>query len=223
MTQESMTGDQFISRVAGHEIWLESQECEDVTTTGLQIALSDLQISDLALRGRNLACIELIRCRIVDSVFVDCDLSYATLYETVFESCTFERCSFIKAEIQDGRFSSTTLMGCDLSRADLARACLSGVNLINCNLSWAWLYETDLRYATLDDINLVGAKLIRTKLYGLKKLLYRSHNLAQIEEVDVSADADRTDLLGSNALEALAHVDREWSKRRYHLENQASG
>jgi len=211
MTQKIITSDQFVPRVTGHETWLESQERGDATTTGLQIALSDFQISGLTLRGRNLACIELIRCRVIDSVFVDCDLSYATLYETVFENCTFERCSFVKAEIQEGRFLSTTLIGCDLSRADLARACLRGVNLINCNLSWAWLYETDLRHATLDDINLVGAKLIRTKLYGLKKLIYRSQNSVQIEEVDVSADADGTDLLGSNALEVLTHVG--WVER----------
>jgi uncharacterized protein YjbI with pentapeptide repeats len=193
-----IANDELRKRIDSHMRWLAGDKA-----SGNQLVLMDVLVSGITLTEDNLSCAEFIRCRIEESRFVKCDLSYSLLIDSVADGCSFLHCSLVKSDLRNARLSRADFSGSDLTRADLSRANLAYANLKRAILSWAWLVETDLRFANIEEARVEGTRFVKTKIFNTRQFHFGTLDRAVVTSVDSSPEGDGTEIGGVELLEAL--------------------
>jgi uncharacterized protein YjbI with pentapeptide repeats len=190
-------------RLQRHQSWVARDP-----TAGAEnrFALADAEIVGWELHLGNLCEAELVRCLIREARFTECDFTYSVLIDSAFRHSSFRSCQLRKADMRSARLEGTDFSGSDLSRCDFTESNLRGANLRGCSLNGAWLVQTDMRDTVLDGVTFVGTRFIGTKLNGASGRDVGSFEGALLDNVDLSPDANGTELLGQEALERLRRV-----------------
>lgn len=163
MTKQVINAYQLCQKLSLHKIWLDNNK--EQKSFGTQLVLMDSFILDITMSDEDFSCAEIVRCKISNAHFKNCDFSYALLIDSVFTDCTFINCRFVKTDFSGTDASDTDFSGSDFTRADLTNAIMKGANLTDSLFNWAWLVKTDLRDAILERVQLQGARIVETKLY----------------------------------------------------------
>ena len=195
--------DQLRQKLSRHQIWLEMSNQHPELSAGAQLVLMDSFLSDITMSDENFSCAEIVRCRISNSHFKDCDFSYSLLIDSVFTACTFINCCFVKADLSGTDASGADFSESDFTRADLTDAIMKGANLTDCLFNWAWLVKTDLRGTILERVQFQGARMVGAKLYNQRKFAFGSLDRAVIKEIDLSPDGNGTKIGGVESIELL--------------------
>ena len=153
----------------------------------------DLDIDGCRFTGATLLGVELIRCRITDTVFELCDLSAASLSGAVLTRVRFVDCRLSGADLSETRLHDVAFEQCRLPDANLRMITSKRVELVRCDLQGVDLYRGSLVGARLFDCNLAGVELTQSDLRGAR--LHGSH----LEDIK-GADALRGTTIDSTQL-----------------------
>ena len=201
MTKQVINAYQLRQKLSLHKIWLDMYNKEPESST--QLVLMDSFISDITMSDEDFSCAEIIRCKISNAHFKDCDFSYALLVDSVFTDCTFINCRFVKTDFSGTDASGTDFSGSDFTRADLTHAIMKDANFTGCLFNWAWLVKTDLRGAILDRVQFKGTRIVETKLYNHRAFTFGSLDGSVIKDIDMSPNGTGAKIEGDEAIEFL--------------------
>jgi uncharacterized protein YjbI with pentapeptide repeats len=142
-----------------------------------QIA-EDIEIEGCRFTGAGLLGVELIRCRITDSVFEQCDLSAASLSGAGLTRVRFVDCRLSGADLSEARLDDVLFEQCRLNEANLRmihskrleflRCDLQGLDFYGASLAGAGLFDSTLSGVELSKANLTGGRLHGSHIEGLK-------------------------------------------------------
>jgi uncharacterized protein YjbI with pentapeptide repeats len=115
----SISTDDFFVALDRHEAWVKRVQLLESLDNEGKLILFEHELGNFRISNRDLSSCELIRCRLRNMTFIECDFTAALLIGSVFENCTFNDCSFYKADIGDSIAIGADFSGSRLIKAEL--------------------------------------------------------------------------------------------------------
>lgn len=153
---------------------------DDLQDGGVYLSL---EFADLDLAGRDVASVEIDRCRYRNVSFGQAKLDRALICDSVFDRCDLANlqardCSLLRVAVSGSRMTglswaegSVREVTFDTCRMDLASfrfSTLKGVVFTGCKLTQADFHEADLRGARFDSCDLTGAQFSKAQMEGTR-------------------------------------------------------
>lgn len=161
-------------------------------------------ISGCLLTGARFNGAGLLRWRVADTVFKQCDLSAAQLSEAALSRVRFEDCRLLSIDLSGANLRDVVFSECRLVDANLRMVSAVHTHFERCQLSRADLYGARLSGATIFDCDLEAALLSRA---NFERARLHGSNLRALKGADALKGAvigpDQAVLL---ALQLLAHA-----------------
>jgi uncharacterized protein YjbI with pentapeptide repeats len=129
-------------------------------------AASDLDVVGCRLSGSTFIGAEIVRARVSDTVFEQCDLSATMLPEAVLTRVEFDDCRLSGADLSRARLHDVRFHECQLVDLNLRMASGDRVRFERCDLAGADLYAAELPGVCIFDSNLTAAELSKASLTG---------------------------------------------------------
>lgn len=144
--------------------------------------LETTSISGLSLEGADISELEVLKCRLIncvfqqcdlagsmfeDVVFVNCDLSNAIIESAGFRRCEFVNCKFTGASFAGSIFENVYLNECAISLASLFHMCWKSVSVTASDLIKSDMGEMELSQVSFAGCCLTGANFFKTRLLGI--------------------------------------------------------
>jgi uncharacterized protein YjbI with pentapeptide repeats len=211
MNKKIFSKVEMIEKLKQHSEWLKScdKHIDNADISGEQFKLIDLSICDMSFENENFSNTDIFGCEFLNIKFKKCSFTRSVVWGSKFYQCSFEGCSMYKADLRGSAFDNAVFYQCDFTRADLTDVEMLGADLSSCNFSWAWLLGADLRYANLEGVNFDNAKFNGAKLYNDRKFIIDSMKDVNVGKIDMSPNADGTNILGKEGFDLLVRNSSE--------------
>jgi uncharacterized protein YjbI with pentapeptide repeats len=144
---------------------------------------------DAMLWRANLAGVDLTLCNFSDADCGGADFSGANLAGVTMQRAQLIDTKFVGANLRGADLTSATLHMADLSHADLSGADLSVAQILSATARNADLTGASLQVAIVVNCDFTGAKLVRTKVFGLSAWNVELAEATQ-EDVVITRDSE---------------------------------
>lgn len=192
MTLKKLKHEELMSKFQRHKAWLVNND------EGEKLELTDTLMENLSFSKDDFGGIALVRCKLVNVHFDQCNFLGSVFIDSIFEQSSFIGCYMRKADFRSATISGIDFSNSRLSRADMQGTIATDVNFTNCDVDGVDMIETDLRNGIFENANLNWTVFMNAKLGNTRKFHLKSfENARLIDVVDISKGGDGSHLIDS--------------------------
>jgi uncharacterized protein YjbI with pentapeptide repeats len=123
-----------------------------------------VDVTACRVQSTSFTAVDIRRLRVSDALFVDCELSGATLHEADFSRVEFVQCRMLGLSVPAGRLRDVRFVECRLDGAEFRMSDCDQVQFDRCNLVGADFYAARLSRVHLFDSDLTGVEFSKAIL-----------------------------------------------------------